>query len=163
MAIKDSGSRTEFKSGAVRDIQKGKGRCDLLPLDVVSKLFVATEDRRRDIFEYIFNFCESGKVDHLNAALCVFCELREWDLSTMLLEVSVHFEEGAEKYSTDNWKKGINAKNYINSGVRHLLKWLRGDEDERHDRAFVWNLMCCVWTCMHIPELNDYRKDECLF
>ena len=35
--IKDSGERREFQSGAVRDIQEGKGRCDLLPLDVVLK------------------------------------------------------------------------------------------------------------------------------
>lgn len=29
--IKDSGSRTEFESGAVRDVQSDKGRMDLLP------------------------------------------------------------------------------------------------------------------------------------
>ena len=29
--IKDSGNRREFETGAVRDIQEGKGRCDLLP------------------------------------------------------------------------------------------------------------------------------------
>lgn len=29
--IKDSGNRREFESGAVRDIQEGKGRMDLLP------------------------------------------------------------------------------------------------------------------------------------
>ena len=29
--IKDSGNRTEFESGFVRDIQEGKGRMDLLP------------------------------------------------------------------------------------------------------------------------------------
>ena len=29
--IKDSGNRTEFSTGAVRDIQTGKGRFDLLP------------------------------------------------------------------------------------------------------------------------------------
>ena len=37
--IKDSGNRREFETGAVRDIQEGKGRCDLLPLDVVANLF----------------------------------------------------------------------------------------------------------------------------
>lgn len=31
MEIKDSGARREFESGAVRDIQEGKGRLDLLP------------------------------------------------------------------------------------------------------------------------------------
>jgi hypothetical protein len=30
--IKDSGERTEFETGAVRDMHKGKGRMDLLPL-----------------------------------------------------------------------------------------------------------------------------------
>ena len=29
--IKDSGNRTEFSTGAVRDMHEGKGRCDLLP------------------------------------------------------------------------------------------------------------------------------------
>ena len=31
MEIKDSGERREFDTGAVRDIQEGKGRMDLLP------------------------------------------------------------------------------------------------------------------------------------
>lgn len=31
-AILDSGNRRTFQTGAVRDIQEGKGRCDLLPL-----------------------------------------------------------------------------------------------------------------------------------
>ena len=31
MQIKDSGTRREFDTGAVRDIQVGKGRMDLLP------------------------------------------------------------------------------------------------------------------------------------
>jgi hypothetical protein len=35
--IKDSGTRCEFESGAVRDVQEGKGRCDLLPLDTVAE------------------------------------------------------------------------------------------------------------------------------
>ena len=32
--ILDSGERRQFESGAVRDIAEGKGRCDLLPLDI---------------------------------------------------------------------------------------------------------------------------------
>lgn len=31
MQIKDSGERTEFSTGAVRDMHEGKGRMDLLP------------------------------------------------------------------------------------------------------------------------------------
>lgn len=36
--IQDSGERTEFASGAVRDIHIGKGRCDLLPMCVLLRL-----------------------------------------------------------------------------------------------------------------------------
>ena len=36
--IKDSGERTEFASGAVRDMHKGKGRFDLMPMCVLMRL-----------------------------------------------------------------------------------------------------------------------------
>lgn len=36
--IKDSGSRTEFTTGAVRDMHEGKGRCDLLPPNALLRL-----------------------------------------------------------------------------------------------------------------------------
>ena len=42
--ILDSGERREFETGAVRDIQEGKGRCDLLPLDAVSGLIGNEQD-----------------------------------------------------------------------------------------------------------------------
>lgn len=154
--IVDSGNRTEFESGAVRDVQKGKGRCDLLPFDALLNYVGGMEEYK--ILGCIEYFKKNGAVSKLFDALISFIDLREWDFSTMLLEVSIHFEEGAEKYGENNWQKGLPAKCYINSAVRHFLKYLRGDYDERHDRAFVWNIICCMWTCLHIPELNDYKK-----
>lgn len=38
MNIKDSGERTQFPSGAVRDMHEGKGRFDLLPMCVLTRL-----------------------------------------------------------------------------------------------------------------------------
>lgn len=38
MNIKDSGERTQFPSGAVRDMHEGKGRFDLLPMCVLMRL-----------------------------------------------------------------------------------------------------------------------------
>ena len=38
MDIKDSGQRTAFGSGAVRDMHDGKGRFDLLPMCVLMRL-----------------------------------------------------------------------------------------------------------------------------
>ena len=73
----------------------------------------------------------------------------------MLLEVAKHYEEGAKKYDERNWEKGISLHCYIDSGVRHYLKWLRGDGDEPHDRAFVWNMLGAIWTQINLPHLID--------
>lgn len=152
--ILDSGERREFDTGAVRDIQEGKGRCDLLPLDVAS-FWLADA-----VVEDISSFVESGQIEYLYIALSRFRVAKGCDYPTMVLEASKHFEEGALKYGEYNWQKGIPTHCYIDSAVRHYLKWLRGDKDEPHDRAFVWNIMCCIWTCQHKPELNDYRNEE---
>lgn len=149
--IKDSGERREFDTGAVRDIQDGKGRCDLMPLDVVADILELTT------MEYIACFKDSGETRHLGRVLqCVKQDGMYTDVPTMFLEVAKHFEEGAKKYGENNWQKGIPVNCYINSAVRHYLKWLRGDKDELHDRAFCWNIMCAIWTCKHKPELNPY-------
>jgi hypothetical protein len=155
--IKDSGNRTEFETGAVRDIQEGKGRCDLLPLDVVATLI--SPNIHTAIVGMIAEFHECGSVSFLYEALSMFARIRFDDECTMLLEVSKHFEEGAKKYGEWNWQKGIPVQRYIDSAVRHLLKWLRGDDDEPHDLAFCWNIICAIWTCKHKPELNGYAKD----
>lgn len=149
--IKDSGNRREFTTGAVRDIQSGKGRCDLLPLDVISELC------HGEVLRRIYRFTQDGDVSWLYEVLAEIMP-KFGSYSNMLLEVSIHFEEGANKYGDYNWQKGIPAHCYIDSAVRHFLKWVRNDNDEPHDRAFVWNIMCCIWTCWHIPELNDYAK-----
>lgn len=166
--IKDSGNRREFETGAVRDIQEGKGRCDLLPLYEVAR-FLGNSETTDDVLARIYGYTSSGNSDHLYHALANVSS--HWDDNktkesykqiltqqkcSMLLEVSKHFEEGAKKYGEYNWQKGIPTHCYIDSAVRHYLKYLRGDTDEPHDRAFVWNILCCIWTCIHKPELNDY-------
>lgn len=151
--IKDSGNRREFETGAVRDIQEGKGRCDLLPLDVIAD-FCSDSD---NIISRIYNFTQDGEVMWLYEALALTMP-RFNGYSTMFLEVAKHFEEGANKYGEYNWQKGIPTHCYIDSAMRHLFKWIRKDDDEPHDRAFVWNILCCIWTCKHKPELNDYSQ-----
>lgn len=158
--ILDSGNRTEFESGAVRDIQEGKGRCDLLPLDVVHDLFAA-DHISDNIFFYLGMFAQTGCEDWLYHCLLRFLHTNfDRTIHTTVLEVAKHFEDGAKKYGERNWEKGIPVSRYIDSGVRHYLKHLRGDTDERHDRAFCWNMMCAIWTCKHKPELNEYAKNE---
>lgn len=155
-SIKDSGDRTQFETGAVRDMREGKGRCDLMPLEVVANLIsrrrIETDDTDGIVIHNIRTFVEKNDTYYLYFALEDFCgQCYSHSIPTMLLEVAKHFEEGAKKYGENNWQKGIPVNCYIDSAVRHYLKWLRGDTDEPHDRAFVWNLMCCIWEV-------DYRK-----
>ena len=154
--IKDSGSRHEFESGAVRDIQEGKGRCDLIPLDVVADVGDCWDQWHKDILLLIYKFQCTGCTGYLKSALNRFGSHAFSDPQTMLLEVAKHFEDGAKKYGEHNWQKGLPVRCYINSAIRHYLKWLRGDKDEPHDRAFCWNIICATWTCKHKPELNCY-------
>lgn len=137
--IKDSGERTEFQTGAVRDMRAGKGRCDLMPLSVVAEVM---DD---GIIRDVAMFQTSGDWRDLSSAILRFAHERKWSVPELMLETSIHFEEGAKKYGENNWQKGIPIKCYIDSAVRHYLKWRKGDTDEPHDRAFVWNLLCCMW------------------
>jgi len=95
--IKDSGDRHEFKTGAVRDMQKGKGRMDLLP-----------------------------------------------PLATIRL--ARLFEAGAVKYGERNWERGIPINSFVDSGLRHLFKYMAGMNDEDHLVAAAWNIMCALET-----------------
>ena len=153
--ICDSGNRTEFETGAVRDLHgEDKGRCDLMPLDVVAEFF---DPKAGKVFHHLAVFAKYGNWTTLLLALEAFCELRGWNHAEMALEASIHYRDGSEKYGPDNWQKGIPLRSYLDSSCRHLLKYLRGDQDEPHDRAFCWNMLSACWTCKHKPELNEYK------
>ena len=173
--ILDSGERREFETGAVRDIQEGKGRCDLLPLDAVSGL-IGNEQQEDDlklvcvktILEKLALFQYTKDVNCIKDAVYSF-QFSEYPgngcttFASMILDVSKHFEEGAKKYGEHNWEKGIPTHCYLDSGVRHLMKWLRGDDDEPHGRAFVWNMICLIWTIENQPQMDDmitYNWDQ---
>ena len=157
----DSGTRREFESGAVRDCAEGKGRCDLLPLDALKRYMILHSVDSKDpksallttIIDMLAEFVDSDNVEHqittINCILHTFCSNIYSDVYTMILEVAIHFEDGARKYGEWNWQKGLPIMCYIDSGLRHLLKHLRGDTDEPHDRAFVWNMLCLEWTLLH--------------
>lgn len=157
MEIKDSGARRVFDGGGVRDVAEGKGRCDLLPLDIIGKF------SNDPVLEAIGNYITSGDSKLLWDALELFqyngfpMEISSTSqrIANTLLEVSKHYEDGAKKYDERNWEKGIPLHCYIDSGVRHYLKWRRGDTDEPHERAFVWNMLGAIWTQSHLPKMSD--------
>lgn len=171
---------TKFSTGAVRDIQENKGRCDLLPLSTIGSLInqyksncseiskLSEGDMILNIFDCIHNYVYTGLPYNLQEAICLFVlHSSTWadiDINNRIyyaiLDVSKHFKNGTEKYGERNWEKGIPLHSYIDSGVRHLLKCLANITDERHDLAFIWNMLCCIHTqkyiaCMDKEELKD--------
>lgn len=137
-----------------------------MPLDVCGELLdrycqvCSLVPKLSDPLTLISIFCRSKKIEYIYDALFSFTTHNSWDVPEMLLEVSKHFEEGAAKYGERNWEKGIPAHCYIDSAVRHYLKWFMDLIDERHDRAFCWNLLCLAWTLKHRPECNDLWGDS---
>ena len=168
--LKDSGARREFDTGAVRDIAEGKGRCDLLPLYEVGFLYSTYTEytdnlepgailSKDSLFRYITRTIDRFMIDlnpyYIRLALCAFIDNTYPNFETAMLELAIHYEDGAKKYSERNWQKGIPTHCFVDSAIRHLLKFQRGDTDERHDRAFMWNMMGLLWTMMSKKNMND--------
>ena len=121
----------------------------MLPLKVVGDITNTLELR------YIDSFVRNGNTGELCKAIKVFIEENYEDMYSAILDVSKQFEDGARKYDSRNWEKGIPLHCYIDSGTRHLLRYKRGDRDEPHDRAFLWNMLCAIWTHDNLPEMID--------
>lgn len=154
--VKDSGSMRTWSSGAHRDNAKGKGRCDLMPLTEVA--LVMEDPVIMAIAEFTETFNPDCLVQALRAAKDTIFEGQE---ANMFLEVSHLYEDGAEKYGEDNWKNGMPISCYIDSGTRHYLKTLRGDDDEPHYRGFVWNMLGALWSIKNIPDsLENYKVQK---
>ena len=95
MMIQDSGKRREYESGAVRDIQEGKGRCDLMPLDVVGMIFQRTaafNAEEREILYNIQRYIDDNDVCWLCDAIISFLNVSDFNgYVDMILETSKHF------------------------------------------------------------------------
>lgn len=167
--IKDSGNRREFESGAVRDMAEGKGRCDLMPLlevgHVLDCAYLFQGEYHREVFDcfQLLGRCSdeketmSNRYAHAISAIQTFSILTNLSIPDLMLEVAIHYEEGAKKYEERNWEKGLPTWCFIDSAVRHLLKYLGGRTDERHDRAFVWNMLGFAYT---IRKLDEERRNH---
>ena len=169
--IKMDGEKASFEGGAVRYTKTGKGRFDLIPTtvvqsiieladvkyfkegntvsttkaDIISAAYQNTAARYSDtiIKLVIYNYTDGTDVDY-NKFIEGFCR--------MLRDLAVHYENGAEKYGIDNWKKGIpliggdRGGSFTDSGLRHLAQCLSGETDEPHHIACIWNFFGAIWS-----------------
>ena len=77
-----------------------------------------------------------------------------------IIEVSKHCEEGAIKYGERNIDLGAPLNSLLNSGSRHLAKYMLGEDDEDHLRAACWNLLWALQQRTTHPELNNMPWSE---
>ena len=68
-----------------------------------------------------------------------------------LERIAVWYELGARKYADRNWEKGIPFGRLIQSAIRHLIRWMKGDRSEDHLAAVCWNVMAM----MHFEETGQ--------
>lgn len=122
--LKDSGDRTVFASGAVRDCRIGKGMPCLVPIHPLYCMLLNANKTWVDI------------------------------PPEPMFRIEQHFEKGRVKYSDannynlweENWKKGIVVMAYYDSASRHLNEWLMKDESEDKLAAAFWNVVCLMET-----------------
>lgn len=69
----------------------------------------------------------------------------------MLRDLAIHYQKGARTYGVDNWKKGIEdgtgipESSFFDSGVRHTLQFICGEEDEPHHISAIWNFFAAIY------------------
>lgn len=74
-----------------------------------------------------------------------------------LLRLSRHYEAGAKKYGERNWEKGQPMSVLLDSGLRHLFKYLDGWIDEDHLAAAAWNILGAMQMEDKMPQMQDIK------
>jgi len=61
----------------------------------------------------------------------------------MLERWAIHLTNGAKKYAKRNWMKAAGdaeLERFKESALRHFIQWLRGERDEDHAAAVIFNI-----------------------
>ena len=72
-----------------------------------------------------------------------------------LLRLSVHYELGAKKYGPGNYLLGIPASSFLNSAIRHIWKYIQGQDAEDHLSAAAFNILGLMQMEATKPEMID--------
>ena len=60
-------------------------------------------------------------------------------------------------------KDSGNRRKFSSGAVRDIAEGKGRCDLMPHDRAFVWNVICCAWTVIHLPDMVDVggrKKDD---
>jgi len=170
-SLKDSGAREKMATGSQRDSRAGKGRFDLLPgraltsftanacpqallptatsaLRGAFRLLLGDPQAFHDVVRDLFDHMESCNAD----GTATFSPSGGGVPAAALFRVARIYEAGAAKYDQRNWELGQPLGRYLDSGIRHIVSYLRGDRDEDHIAQAAWNFLCYEETRLRIVE-----------
>lgn len=71
-----------------------------------------------------------------------------------LLRLSKHYEAGLNKYGFRNWAKGLPVSSFMDSALRHLMKYCQGCDDEDHLSAAAFNILSAM-------EMEEFHPEMC--
>lgn len=163
-AIKDSGHRRDFDTGAQRDRAEGKGIPTLISCLAMCNLLKSSNDKFNKIEYNLWMYVKTKNISYLRIAWGYACDkIVHPDVNSDVnsesripeIIVSQQLEAGAKKYSARNWEKGMPVAEYLNSAFRHLWKWRWNHTDEDHPAAFLFNVMGAIHTLVEL-ERNNY-------
>lgn len=166
---KDSGARTEFPGGSLRDCGVGKGRYDLIPWEVVvlwSRAALTRDETKKEL-EHCLNgaFAWLHRQDTLDAIVDLLAAVADhaegprkatgllglqWSLIERWAQL---MERGAEKYGEHNWEIGQPLTRFWDSGIRHFYQWYFGlNKEEDHLAAIYYNFGAIIWMSLRIAD-----------
>ncbi len=146
--MEDSGKREQFGSGAVRDTAEGKPKMHFLAPFVWQNIIPDT-DPLSEVGTWVSAFLRLGNTCYLESAFDVVMGEIGYDRLCNWLE------EGAKKYDSFNWAKGMPVSRCLCSLGRHMLDYMASDDKEDHCAAMACNLMFIIHFIRNKPELND--------
>ena len=82
-----------------------------------------------------------------------------------IIRVSKHYEQGAKKYGRNNYQKGIPISAFMDSALRHIFKYLDGQDDEDHLSAAAFNILGAIQMEERNQDMQDIetRNGQCGF
>ena len=78
----------------------------------------------------------------------------------MLARLARLLEEGAKRYGSRNWEKGIPPTRFLDSAFRHLVKVLAGQDDEDHAVQVIFNMMGYLHTVETRTWASELERSE---
>ena len=181
--IKDSGKRYTNEHGGMRDTDEGKPKFKYIDASFLDKVTEADalyyENMVYEIsYEKVLDAISFKDPDHnkycryeiimiATSILLVCVEDESWSQQSLyegLSKFALFMEEGAKKYSFENWKllnTPEDIERFKESCYRHYIQWRLEEDDENHQMATVFNLMALFYHLKEekpIMNLADFIK-----